>query len=639
VLRRSYEPTLGAPALERTGAHLPARAPARGWVARQLPLAVLTGCAILLWAISIPQIDLSGMNDLGLVSVLPASFFAGLALLTISFCISLRGLPATKPLVFANIVVLVFVLYGLPALVEHEPRLTAAFRHIGVTESIARTESVDPLIDAYFNWPGFFIFSAVFKDLAGIDDLSPLVAWAPVFFNLLYLAPLIVLLRAARSHESVVWLGAWFFYLTNWIGQDYFSPQAMAFLLYLVVLGILLRWFQAPSPRPTYGRASAGRNRTLRRLRARLRRWEAGVARKELADLSAAWPSPVARAGLMGIAIVASAAAVASHQLTPFAILLAVSCLVVARRCPARRLPVLIAVLIGTWMSFVAVAYLRGHFETLLSNVGQVSESVGANVGSRVGGSAAHELIVRLRLVMTGVVWFLALAGAVREFKRGRPRLAFAVLAAAPIGLVAMQPYGGEVLLRAYLFGLPFVAYFVASLFVPGGEGRGSWMRTAALGVVSFGLLVALPFTRYGNERMDYFLPGEVAAVEHAYKVAPPGSLLVAGAPSVPWKFQDYEAYDYELLTQLDAWLRFDPERQRARTLAIAAERHLARNRRNTFVIITRSEKAQLELLGYPPGLLDELGRELSRSPDFALVYRNPDGSVWRLRARGRGTA
>ena len=32
-----------------------------------------------------------------------------------------------------------------------------------------------------------------------------------------------------------------FFFIINWVGQDYFSPQAMAYVLYLACIGLLIR--------------------------------------------------------------------------------------------------------------------------------------------------------------------------------------------------------------------------------------------------------------------------------------------------------------------------------------------------------------------------------------------------------------
>ena len=92
-----------------------------------LALSVLTTGALALWAISLTEIDLRRMNDLGLVSVLPGKTYLALALVTISFCLSLREIEARKPLVVANVLVLILMLYAITPIVEHGPKLAAGW--------------------------------------------------------------------------------------------------------------------------------------------------------------------------------------------------------------------------------------------------------------------------------------------------------------------------------------------------------------------------------------------------------------------------------------------------------------------------------------------------------------------------------
>ena len=195
---------------------------------------------------------------------------------------------------------------------------------------------------AYFNWPGFFVLAALLSKAAGVRDLLPVAAWAPVGFALLYLPPLIVLMRALTSSPAVVWMAVWVFYLGNWVGQDYLSPQAFAFFLYLVLLAIVLTWLRS------------------------LSRWWPPWAHVHVV------PGPACslggspqRAGMVAIALLVFAAIVPSHQLTPFAVLPGIAGLVLARRCSARGLPVAMAVILGTWISFMTVAYLAGHVQSI----------------------------------------------------------------------------------------------------------------------------------------------------------------------------------------------------------------------------------------------------------------------------------
>jgi len=107
--------------------------------------------------------------------------------------------------------------------------------------------TVDPNIDAYFNWPVFFIWAALLSQVAGLASPLVLANWTPVVLNAMYLVPLLLIFRAGTSNHRVVWVAMWFFFVSNWIGQDYFSPQGLNFFLYLAVLAVLLTWFKTPS--------------------------------------------------------------------------------------------------------------------------------------------------------------------------------------------------------------------------------------------------------------------------------------------------------------------------------------------------------------------------------------------------------
>ncbi|HET7638091.1 MAG TPA: hypothetical protein VFK47_05055, partial [Ktedonobacteraceae bacterium] len=205
-------------------------------------------CALFLWVISLKDVNIRAMTDLGLVSVLPASIIIALAILTISFCLILRQPELRVPIILLHLFLLIFMLYGITTLVEEAPRFAIVYRHAGYTEYIMRTGSVDPNLDAYFNWPGFFVLSAFMTKITGYHDILPFAAWAPVFFNLIYLGPLYMIFTSATTDKRIVWLALWFFYMTNWIAQDYFSPQGLNFFFYLVIIAILLKWFKKPTP-------------------------------------------------------------------------------------------------------------------------------------------------------------------------------------------------------------------------------------------------------------------------------------------------------------------------------------------------------------------------------------------------------
>jgi hypothetical protein len=149
-------------------------------------------------------------------------------------------------------------------------------------------------------------------------------------------------------------------------------------------------------------------------------------------------------------------------------------------------------------------------------------------------------------------------------------------------------------------------------------------------------LLAALFLARFGNERMDYFTPDEVLAVERLYQVATPGSLLLGGSDNVPWKFQDYEKFDYDVVTEPRPWNPIDvvdPD-----TEAVLGNIQLAmaaRKRTDAYLIFTRSQKAEVDLRALTaPGFLDRLERAASVSPAFKLVYGNRDAKIFTLKRK-----
>lgn len=105
----------------------------------------LIGAAIL-WALSLPGLDMRQMNDLGLVSVLPPVYFAALALLSASFALAVNSRKTPGWLLFLHVVLLILIIHGTPALTYETLRYGWAWNHVGVTDYILKFGRVDPNI-------------------------------------------------------------------------------------------------------------------------------------------------------------------------------------------------------------------------------------------------------------------------------------------------------------------------------------------------------------------------------------------------------------------------------------------------------------------------------------------------------------
>ena len=151
----------------------------------------------------------------------------------------------------AYAVSLVLVLHATPTLLYDTLRYAWAWKHVGLIDYLLRHGATDPHIGndlaAYQDWPGFFAGNALLIKAAGLRSTLSYAAWGPPFFDLLVVGPLVLIFRRFTQDQRLIWTAVWLFVLGNWVGQDYFSPQAAAYFLYLVVIAITLRWFSSSS--------------------------------------------------------------------------------------------------------------------------------------------------------------------------------------------------------------------------------------------------------------------------------------------------------------------------------------------------------------------------------------------------------
>lgn len=570
-------------------------------------LGCLLAAGVALTLTSLTGADVRRIGSYGLVSALPLGAIGGLAIMAASFFAALAVRRPSSALLLANVVALAATLAAAPYLVEGVARFGTAYTHAGFVEAIQRTGHTFPGIDARFSWPGFFAAAAMALAAAGATDPRTLLAWAPVVVDLLFIAPLWMILRALVPDVRVRWLALWLFFVANWVGQDYFAPQAFGYLAYLTVLAVLLTWFRprVATPMPAWlGRA----DRAL------------SGGRPEPAPPSAELHGRVG-AGLSAAVLVLVAATVVSHQLTPFMLLIAVSALVATGRCSLRGLPVLVAVGTAAWISYAAVAFWSGHLDDLFGSIGRVGSTVSTSVSARIVGTQAHRNVLLLRLALAAALWGLAALGAWRLRRSGHGVTTLVLLALAPFPVLALQSYGGEVLLRVYLFALPAVAALAAYAVAPRKTQDGARVTSAAL--LGSVLLATFWVARYGNEQFESTRPGELAAVDWVYAHAPLGASLFALTNNVPWRYRSLERYDYVTST--------DP-------LVDAAT--LAGRMRDagpsSLLVITASQVADAQIsYGQPADFAARAVARLDASGDLRLVYSNRDARVYALNSTG----
>lgn len=582
--------------------------------------------SLLLWATSLPDINLRGMTDIGLLAVLPISFYAALGLLTLSFSFVIHQTSGHSRLLLLHLLALLIILHALPPLRYDALRYAWAWKHVGVIDYIQRYGSVNPQIaylDAYHSWPGFFAASALITEIAGFDSALHFAPWAQLFFNLINLGAFLIIVRTLSSDQRVIWLSAWFFFLANWVGQDYFSPQATTYFLHLVIIGIGLRYF------PVLSLPS----------RQTLQRWLGSdpivsllgsfLLDETLNTSNDVLQTTRTRIGLLLMIVLFMVAIASTHQLTPFMTTLSLTAMVVSLRCGARNLPLWMAQITLFWIGFVAHSYFFENFQSALSTFGALLANVDSTLIDLGEASLGQVLVSLIGRGVTVFVVFLAVLGFFRRLLYGYRDLTVMVLLAAPFFMLTANSYGGEMLFRVYLFAVPFLAYFAASfLFPTPASGRNLPTRILTL-LISGLLLVGFLFAYFGKDRQYYFTPDEVEAAQLLYENSPANTLLIEGSPNYPTRFLHYDHFIYVPISRESVEAKQEAMAQPVEmfTRWMSNDRYAA-----AYFIITRSQKAENDMVGaMPRGALDKIEAALRASPRFTTFYDSEDAVIFML--------
>lgn len=586
-----------------------------------VPLLLLLAAAVL-WISSLPQVDLNRMGDLGLITILPPSFYAAVAAVVLSFSIAVVVPGQPRWLLLAPVALLVVIIHATPSILYPTVRYTWTYKHVGIVDYIIRHGTVDPSIsylNAYHDWPGFFALGAYLTQVVGFSSALRFAGWASPFFDLLTISVLVLIYRSLTEDRRLIWLAIWIYALGNWVGQDYFSPQAMCYFLYLVVLGIVLRWF-ALSPSTT-GPPIGGD-------------WIERLRRIATAPRAAPLPSQF-RAWLMVVVIALLVVIAASHQLTPFMAISALIALVLVRVLAAPQLAVLMIALTVSWIVYMGAPFVNGNSHMLLASIGQLEGNVNAGLTPLAHVPPTQVFVAKVARGMTGLLLVLPILGLVRRWWTGHRDLAVLALTVSPTIWIAATRYGHEILFRVFLFALPFAAFLAAGMIFPTQRAGRPVFAGIAIAALSLALAAGLCVTYYGQEQMNYIAPDEVAAVKYFDRTAPAGALLIEGSANTPIPFEKYERFNYLAITDL-------PDRQRLKVI-----RHPARvllrwmkGYPRGYFMVSRAQKAEVRITGdLPASALDRITAAVERSPQFKTVYRSRHAVIFTPVAGANGHA
>lgn len=524
----SHQHPLSAWATDVTGAAVQAFSSHKS---RVVALA-LTLAAVALWWLETRRLPLDQTGVLGLLPVVGWRYVLALILVSAVVVYSLLKPRVDHVVLTVCAVVVALVGYATVAVSDGHGSVPVGWVHVGFVQYISEHGTVPESFDARFSWPGFFAAAAQLVSLAGTPDARTFLALAPAMYAVLALPGLLLIARSITRSWRWSWVAVFVFLLTNWYQQDYFSPQATAFVMYVTVLGTLLWMLGGAVVAPLRG----GLVRRLRQMLTRTPGLPEGLS------VRTAQLVCVLLAGLiLGIVV--------GHQLTPISLIFCLLAFTLTGLTRYRTLWLVAALALGGWFSYGATDYWLGHLSNILGELGQVQYAVDASVSGRLIGDPTYQSAQLVRIGWSALLFGAAAVGA-WSLRRWPMVVLVSGLAFAPFGLLLVQSYGGEVIIRCFLYASPVLAPLAAT----GARSAIAWMRrqkwagpgsrgvemtlrprlgwTAALVPVVVLAALILTFTRGLNVSFERTPPQQVLASQTLYDLAQPGD-QVAMASSV----------------------------------------------------------------------------------------------------------
>lgn len=435
---------------------------------------ILTSLSVLLFTYSMLKFAQSELrfDDFGLFSFFPLNYFIAIFTLTISFIISLYIYPKSGYLLIFQTLELISFLFLAPLLVEGTPRFTSSFIIGGEIDYVLRNSFLDPELIGYHNWPGAEIFGATFILLTN-SSLDVLLSFTPFISQIIYFFIVYSLFNKVFNNIKV-WVSCWVFFISNWLNQDYFSPQNMAFFLYLIILFFLFKLV---------------------------------IENKHKME------------NKFNI-IITFLALVTTHVLTPFILLLNMLfvTLINGMRKSNNKFLSLVFVLFIIYLSWEVYGAVFMFPKLIHSLIGAVDlELTREATENRISsGSSQHLYVVQFRIFNAFLLYLAALIGLISRFKEIKDVIPFTMilLITSTLGLFGAGGYGGEILIRIMLFSLIPLSYFIAQNY-----------DNKLTKIVLIIFLIVSPFFHiighYGSETIDYTAPDDLKGANFFFAHAP----------------------------------------------------------------------------------------------------------------------
>jgi hypothetical protein len=391
--------------------------------------------AMATWLVALPRLRADPGGQYGLLATPGgALLLTAVILAIIAFAVSIA---ANRMFIGGLSVLLVIVFERLTVtLITPLPIYTYTYQHIGVIDYILKYRALPlPRVDLYNQWPGFFGTMAWFSSVAHVDPVDVAHWFTPVVDVLV--AVVVAALGLALGFGGRVALTATMLAVVlNWVGQDYFSPQALVLFMTITILVLLASSNEFPA---------------------------------------AAYLSVPIFAGLT-----------ATHQLTPVWAIAVCTALAIFRQISPRWLPAAYAAIDVAYV-IPRYPYIKqwAWFSNPLHNL-----TASASLKTVSHPSDGRIFTTLMQRGVSASAWLLAAIALYVLWKRVGVPWALGIMTSSSVFVLGLS-YGGESILRVFLYSLTGCSVLAATL-VADALSRRENARQVLVGIGATLLLITL---------------------------------------------------------------------------------------------------------------------------------------------------
>ena len=593
-------PVIATETVSETDASATAQADAPRLVGTKVNLTPYLGPMLLLvafgiWLLALPMLRSDPVDEYGLLAT-PAGM-----LLIIATSAAITGFVVaimSRRTVTAGVAILAVILFErvTVSLITEVPIYSWTYKHIGVVDYILEYGSLyAPSVDIYRQWPGFFAGMAWFSSITGLDVVDSAHWFAPVV-DALTVTVVAALALCFGLTLRVALIAAMLAQVVNWIGQDYYSPQAIALVMAIAILALL--------------------------------------ASSKQFNI----------AGYLSVPIFA--VFVATHQLTPVWVCALAVALALFGQLRPWWLPALyllvVAVYVPPRLPFIQQYGWFTGFNPLENS--RPAETTGSNPSGDnavlAGTSDGRRFTTFVEQGLSVSLWLLAAICFAAAWHRNAGRWAAAIIAFSSLVLLFGQNYGGEAILRVYLYSLAGCAVLIAPLLaslLTREYRRLRILPVTAAWLVLIGFAAAGMQGYYGAWSYLTVTGTQVEQARWLSETNPAGTVITSPAGPAGWPGR--ASADYVRHALVDPWYDVEYSARQEFPLTTATipealkrlESDAQSIRRPLYIVMPRKAWVYNDYMRFfEPGALDSLVGQLDGRPGWITVIHDADTQVFK---------